>query len=106
MNETFKRIIDGLRYNTETATKICTCESDRGRCDFDFECTALFRTPKGRFFLAGHGGARSRWARSSGNNCSMGGGGLTPLDEMAARSFAEQYADAATVAEYFEFEEA
>jgi len=106
MNETFKKIVDGLRYNTETSTKICTYESDVGPSDFKFEKTALFRTPRGRFFLAGFGGALSRWSERYENNGSIGGEGLTPIETEAARSFAELHADADTVAEYFEFEDA
>jgi hypothetical protein len=41
------KIIDGLRYNTATAEKICTFESDAGRGDFHHEVTSLYRTPNG-----------------------------------------------------------
>lgn len=106
MNETIIKVIGGLRYSTETATKICTYESGGGRSDFKFECTTLFRTPKGRFFLAGHGNAMSRWSERSGNNCRTAGEGLTAIDVDAARSFAELHADADTIAEFFKVEDA
>ena len=106
MDETIIKVIGGLRYSTETATKICTHESDVGRSDFKFERTALFRTPKGRFFLAGHGNAMSRWSERSGNNCRTAGEGLTPVDVDEARSFAELHADADTVAEFFDIGDA
>lgn len=106
MNETFIKIVNGKRYSTETSTKICTFESDVGPSDFKFEKTALFRTPKGRFFLAGYGGALSHWSVLSERNGQIGGEGLTPIDAEAARSFAELHADADIVAEFFEFEDA
>ncbi len=106
MDETIIKVIGGLRYSTETATKICTHESDVGRSDFKFERTSLFRTPKGKFFIAGYGGALSRWSERYGNNGQIAGEGLTPVDVDEARSFAELHADADTIAEFFEVEDA
>lgn len=106
MDRAITKVIDGLKYNTATATKICTYEPGGGRSDFKFECTALFRTPRGRFFLAGFGNAMSRWSERSGNNCRTAGEGLTALDVDAARSFAERHADADTIAKFFKVEDA
>jgi hypothetical protein len=99
-------VISGFRYNTETATKICTYWSDVGSSDFKFERTALFRSPKGKFFIAGYGGALSRWSEQYGNNGQIGGEGLIPLDVDEARSFAELHADADTIAEFFDIDDA
>lgn len=105
MDETIIKVIGGLRYSTETATKICTHESDVGRSDFKFERTALFRSPKGKFFIAGFGGALSRWSQPYQNG-QTGGEGLIPLDVDGARSFAELHADADTIAEFFDIDDA
>lgn len=105
MDRHISRIIGGLRDDTMTATEICVHESGEFHCDFDFEITGLYRTPRGRFFLAGHGGALSRWSRPVQGSC-MGGEGLMPIGHRVARDFAEQNADDATVAECFAVEEA
>ncbi|MGO7338084.1 hypothetical protein [Rhizobium leguminosarum] len=105
MDRHISRIIGGRRYDTMTATEICLYESGEFPGDFDFEVTGLYRTPRGRFFLAGHGGARSRWSRPVQGGCA-GGEGLMPIGHRAAREFAEHNADEATVAKYFAVEEA
>lgn len=105
MERHIKKVLGGLRYDTATATRICVHESDERRCDFDFEVTRLYRTPRGRFFLAGHGGARSRWSRADQGGWT-GGEGLMPIGDLEARDFAEHNADEATIAEYFAVEEA
>lgn len=105
MDETIIKVVDGLRYNTDTATKICTYWSDCGSSDFKFERTALFRSPKGKFFIAGYGGALSRWSQPYQNG-QTGGEGLVPVDVDEARSFAELHADADTIAEFFDIGDA
>lgn len=105
MSISISKIIDGLRYNTATAEEICTFESERSRDDFRFEVTSLYQTPRGRFFLAGYGGAMTRWAQPVQGG-QMGGEGLQPVGTSEAREFAERHADVDTVAEFFEVEEA
>lgn len=99
------KIIDGLRYNTATAEEICTFESDSRKGDFRHEVTTLYRTPRGRFFLAGRGGAMTRWAQAVQGGRS-GGEGLHPVGTAEARDFVEQHADEDTVARFFVIEEA
>ncbi len=49
-----KRIIDGKRYNTETATCVCDCSpSGFYHGDFRWEDTQLYRTPRGEVTPAG-----------------------------------------------------
>ncbi|MCD2175355.1 hypothetical protein [Rhizobium sp. C4] len=100
------KVIGGKLYNSATATEICTYESGDYTDDFRYELTSLYITTRGRFFLAGEGGALTRWSQPSGNNGSTGGVGLSPLDATEAREFAEQHADADTVAAFFEVEDA
>lgn len=99
------KIIDGLRYNTMAAEKICSFENDSDSGDFRYEVTSLYRTPRGRFFLAGRGGAMTRWAQSIQGGRSAGQG-LQPVSTGEARDFAEQHADENTVARFFVIEEA
>jgi hypothetical protein len=97
-----KKIIDGKRYDTTTATMVCDC-SPRGfyRGDFRYEDTQLYRTPRGGWFLAGEGGPMSRWARSTGLSGRTNGSGIQPLDADEARSMLERYGDAEDVEKYF-----
>lgn len=105
MSHKITKVIDGLRYSTLTATEVCNFESSNGSRDFRYEDTSLYQSPRGRFFLAGHGGPRSRWSRSDSGGYT-GGEGLIPVSVAEARSFAEEHASAETIAEFFEVEDA
>jgi len=55
-----KKIINGKKYDTETATKLGEdCRGYRG--DIDFWSEELYRKKTGEFFLYGEGGARSQY---------------------------------------------
>jgi hypothetical protein len=97
-----KRIIDGKRYNTDTATEIADVSpSGFYRGDFRYEDTKLYRTPKGRWFLSGEGGPMSRWAQSAGLNSYCGGAGLHVLDDDEARALLEQHGETEAIETYF-----
>lgn len=97
-----KRVINGKLYDTATATEVADI-SPNGfyRGDFRWEDTTLYRTPRGRFFIAGEGGALSRWAERVGQNGSCGGSGLQVLDEHDARAMVERFCSAEEYEEYF-----
>lgn len=99
-----KAIIEGRRYNTETATKIGETSSDYGRGDFRHSEEALYLTKRGQFFLAGSGGPLTRWARSVPNG-SMGGSGIHLLSETEAREWAESNLSVAEMEAAFAVEE-
>lgn len=80
-------IIDGLRYDTETATEIATATQGR-RGDFAFAEETLYRTPRGRYFLHGYGGPLTRWSRREGNGM-WAGEGILPLSEEKAIEWLE-----------------
>lgn len=105
MTHDITKIIEGRRYSTLTATEVCNFRTSNGKGDHRHEDTSLYLSPRGRFFLAGYGGPRSRWSRSV-NGGYTGGKGLIPVTVADARSFAEQHACAETVAEFFEIEDA
>ena len=97
-----RKIIDGKVYDTTTATEICDISpSGYSQNDFNHEDTRLYRSPKGAYFVAGNGGARSRWAHPVGQNGSTDGDGLVLIDETEARSLTEQHAPAATYSQFF-----
>lgn len=93
-----ERVIDGKRYNTKTATELCDVSGPNGTLsvtDFAYNDTHLYRTKSGRYFIAGEGGARSRWAKPCGNDV-RNGEGLQPIDEAEARRLCEQFGSVET----------
>jgi hypothetical protein len=83
------QIIDGRRYSTETAHFIVYLPCWHYRSDFGWHETALYRSPKGQFFIAGHGNAASLWASDAGNGSRGPGSGLRLVSETDARAFME-----------------
>ena len=94
-----KAIIDGRRYNTETATPVGTWARGYGG-DHDHEETVLYRTLNGAYFLAGNGGPKSRWAETCGNS-SIGGEGIQVLTAAEALEWAEGRLDVEDIEAYF-----
>lgn len=88
-----KAIINGKRYDTETATQVGHTIGSHGNVpvdDFHYWEEALYRTQKAAYFTAGRGGARSKYAESAGQNAWQGGEGITPLTEAEAREWLEE----------------
>jgi|SRR6185436_20117362 hypothetical protein len=96
-----KRIIDGKRYNTETATWIGEASWGGSWSDFSHWEADLYKTPRGNFFLAGKGGPMTMWAQPIGNNGRTGGSGIIPLDAGDAREWAERHLGTRAVEEHF-----
>jgi hypothetical protein len=94
-----KAIINGKRFDTEKAILIGEGSHGYGG-DFSAWHASLYRTPRsGAYFLAGHGGPMTRWARSLGdnNNGRTGGSGIIPLDREEALEWAEAHLTAEQV---------
>jgi len=88
-----KKILNGLRYDTDKAVEIGSA-SGGGESTRDFEHweATLYRTPRsGRFFLAGEGGPMSRFSQSIGQNSWSGGSDLIPMTREEALVWAEQH---------------
>lgn len=97
-----KKVINGLRYNTEKAVKIGEYyTSGIGRNDFNYWEAALYKTPRsGRFFLAGEGHGMTRFAGTYGNMQGWGEG-LEPMSKEEALAWAEQYLTPEEIEEHF-----
>ena len=96
-----KRIIGGLTYNTETATEVARWGSGGSTNDFRYFDEGLYLTKKGRWFLAGHGGAITHYAESAGNNSWTGGCGLSPLTNQEAMENLERHGKIEALETYF-----
>lgn len=106
-----KKIIDGLRYDTEKAIKVGEADNiNQGvdsRSDFAYWEATLYQTPRSkRFFIAGAGGPASRFAQSVGQNSWSGGADLIPLTDTEALAWAERHLDTETCEKFFTIEDA
>ena len=61
------KVIDGKRYNTETAVKIGYDWNGLSVNDFNYCSETLYQTKRGQYFLYGDGGANSRYSKSYGD---------------------------------------
>lgn len=89
-----KKIINGKKYDTETAQCVGSWNNGCNSGDFNYCSEALYRKRTGEFFLHGDGGARTEYAVSCGNNSWRGGEKIIPLSYEAAREWSEEYLDA------------
>ncbi len=87
-----KKIINGKKYDTQTAKKISTYCNSLSPSDFGYLEETLYQKKTGEFFLYGHGGAMSRYSRTCGDG-RCGGDGFEPLTEDEAKAWAEEYMD-------------
>ncbi len=86
-----KRIINGVTYNTETATLIYTDALEGSWNDLKWLSESLYKTRSGRFFLHGEGGAMTKYGKAVGTNSWIGGEEIIPISEDYARRWLEQF---------------
>ena len=96
-----KKIIDGKLYNTDTANFICETGNALPNSDFKWEISALYKTKKGAFFIAGAGGALSRFPTVTGNTKTQGRGLISLTKEEALELF-EKHGEAENAKEFFD----
>ena len=89
-----RKIIDGIRYDTDKAIKIGEYSSPQPVTDFTWWQATLYRTPRsGRHFLAGEGGPMTSFAQPSALGGMSYGSKVTPLSRQDALEWAEQFLD-------------
>ncbi len=85
-----KAVIEGKKYNTETAEQICTLPGGAySHSDFRHHNTDLYRTKKGTFFVAGEGGPLTMWVETHGSS-NRGGSGVRVVSTDEARKIMEE----------------
>lgn len=89
-----KKIINGKKYDTDTAKEMSTYCSNHPRNDFGFYEETLYRKKTGEYFLYGSGNAASKYSVSCGDNSWSGGERIIPFTEQEAKTWAEHYCDA------------
>ncbi len=96
-----KAIIEGKRFDTETAVEIGNHENGM-RSDFSWWDATLYRTPRaGRYFLAGEGGPMTQFGRNTEDGMRGYGERIIPMEKSEALEWAEQHLDAEIIEEEF-----
>lgn len=99
------KVINGKRYDTETAELVGEWTNGHRYGEFQYECEELYRKKTGEFFLYGSGGAMSSYAVPSGNSNWTGSSKITPISIDEAKEWVEKNLDADDYEKYFELEE-
>lgn len=88
-----QKIINGKKYDTETAEEIGDGYYSSPN-DFHYFAETLYRKRTGEYFLHGEGGPASRYAVAVDQNSWVGGEKIIPLTIEAAKEWAEEYLSA------------
>lgn len=96
-----KQIINGKKYDTETAKKVGSWSNGYSYSDFSSCTEELYRKRTGEYFLYGIGGPMSKYSQSYGNTTS-GGEKIIPMTDAEARKWAEKHLDGDEYEEIFE----
>ena len=85
-----KKIINGKKYDTETAKFIDDFSNNLSIDDFKYFYEGLYKKRTGEFFLEFEGGALSKYSQWSGNGY-CGGSGIVPLSLDEAKKWVENH---------------
>lgn len=86
-----KKIINGRKYDTDTAHYVGHWDNGEEYGDFGYEEAKLYRKRNGEHFLALYGGANTRYAKSDGTGSWSGGSMIQPVSFEDAREWAERH---------------
>ena len=89
-----KKIINGKKYDTETAKELGNYWNGYPSNDFKCYYETLYIKKTGEYFLFGEGGGLSPYATSCGNNSWGSGKEIIPLTEAKAKTWAEKHLNA------------
>ncbi|AWM86786.1 hypothetical protein [Microvirga sp. 17 mud 1-3] len=101
-----RKIIEGKRYDTETATRIANYNNGHSPGDFKWIEEDLYRTAKGNWFIHGAGGAMTSYSQQDGPNSWSGGQDIRVLTPTEAQEWLEVHGETTAVEEFFEVEDA
>lgn len=88
------RVINGARYNTETAKELGSYSNTYNDRDLNCYIETLYRTKAGKYFLHGEGNAMSQYAECYGANSWGWGAKIIPMTEAEAQQWASEHLDA------------
>lgn len=96
-----KAIINGRKYDTETAKEMAYAESDCGRNSFGWYEETLYKKRTGEFFLAGEGYAATKYATHYEGGTRGPGSKIIPLTYEEAEEWGERNLSADRYEEIF-----
>lgn len=99
-----KKVINGKRYNTESA-QFCGSHEYGYPGDLNHISEELYQKRTGEFFLHGEGGANSKYREEISMNSWSGGETIIPLTDDEAKEWAEKYLDGDDYEKIFTIEE-
>lgn len=79
-----KARINGKRYDTDTADRVCGWDNDKGRNDLYFQKVTLYQKRTGEYFLHGEGGAATAWGWEDKSGARSFGEGISPIRKVYA----------------------
>lgn len=88
-----KKIINGRRYDTETAQQVAEYQHSC-QTEFDYYVETLYRKKGGEFFLHGYGHAASPYCVWTDSSTRTGGERIVPMTYTEAQDWAEKHLDA------------
>ncbi len=88
-----RKIIDGKRYDTETASLIFSHGNGHFRSDFKYRSKSLYRTKNGAWFIHHVGGAMSDLSVNVGNGGRGGSECIEPTNDDDAYGFLEAHSE-------------
>jgi hypothetical protein len=86
-----KKVVDGKRYDTETATKVGYWDNGLPISDFGNVDETLYRTKNGAYFLFGRGGALTSYSVQVGNNGRGAGRDIIAMTPQEALEWLEHH---------------
>lgn len=84
------KIINGKKYNTETAKELGCWDNGFPHNDFSYCQETLYLKKTGEYFLYGEGGALTQYSEKTWNG-STSGEVITPLTENEAKKWSEEH---------------
>jgi hypothetical protein len=95
-----KKIIDGKRYDTETATFVASASANCSTSDFGWWEESLFVTKKGAWFTHGKGGPMTSYGVTEYGS-THGSEDIRPKIKDEAKSWLEKHDFVGSLEEYF-----
>ena len=86
-----KKIINGRRYDTDTAKCVAEWSNGYEQSSFSYVSEELYLKQNGEYFLYGIGGANTRYSERVGTNTWSGGEAIVPLTYQEAEKWAEEH---------------
>ena len=90
------KVIDGRRYNTDTAKYLATWDNGKYPDDFSYVQEDLYVKRTGEYFVAVTGGANTRYCSHNSDGTRSRGFAAIPMTEAEARIWCETHCSADT----------